>query len=124
MGMSKVWGKIIHRAEQLEMDFLRKMGVDTLFIYPEVENHLETLSDIILEGECVQDEEENELYVLELEEKVNDMSEGINEAYHVLQRMRKYLKSENKKSILFGLDDGLKETLLSCIDEVEEDLAE
>ena len=107
-------GELTKKAEMFEMDFLREMGVDTLGKYPDVEKHIDKITDVLIgENEDLNDEytvEDVEEMVLESEE----LSSAIDSASYDLEKMKKVVDRIE--------DSDLKITLLSCIQDMESDL--
>ena len=107
-------GELTKKAEMFEMDFLREMGVDTLGKYPDVEKHIDKITNILIgENEDLNDEytvEDVEEMVLESEE----LSSAIDSASYDLEKMKKVVDRIE--------DSDLKITLLSCIQDMESDL--
>lgn len=112
-------GELTKKAETLEMDFLREMGVDTLGKYSEIENHIDKITDILIG-------ENDDLYTLddfglnrfiEFEEMCGDLEDkdnAIDSASCTLLKMKKVVNSMRKSD--------LKTTLLSYIEDMETDL--
>lgn len=51
-------GELTKKAELLEIEFLQEMGVDTFGKYPDVEKHIDKITDILI-GE---NEDLNDIY--------------------------------------------------------------
>ena len=50
-------GELTKKAELLEIEFLQEMGVDTLGKYPDVEKHIDKITDVLIgENEDLNDE--------------------------------------------------------------------
>lgn len=107
-------GELTKKAELLEIEFLQEMGVDTLGKYPDVEKHIDKITDVLIgENEDLNDEytvEDVEEMVLESEE----LSSAIDSASYDLEKMKKVVDRIE--------DSDLKITLLSCIQDMESDL--
>lgn len=107
-------GELTKKAELLEIEFLQEMGVDTLGKYPDVEKHIDKITDVLIgENEDLNDEytvEDVEEMVLESEE----LSSAIDSASYDLGKMKKVVDRIE--------DSDLKITLLSCIQDMESDL--
>ena len=107
-------GELTKKAELLEIEFLQEMGVDTLGKYPDVEKHIDKITDVLIgENEDLNDEytvEDVEEMVLESEE----LSSAIDSASYNLGKMKKVVDRIE--------DSDLKITLLSCIQDMESDL--
>ena len=107
-------GELTKKAELLEIEFLQEMGVDTLGKYPDVEKHIDRITDVLIgENEDLNDEytvEDVEEMVLESEE----LSSAIDSASYDLGKMKKVVDRIE--------DSDLKITLLSCIQDMESDL--
>ena len=104
------------KAEMLEMDFLREMGVDPLFKYPEIEKHIDKLTDILI-GENddlnIADEYDYES-ILEMEQEIDDKGNAIDSASATLSDMKRVVNGMKKSE--------LKTTLISFIESMEMDL--
>ena len=98
-------GELTKKAELLEIEFLQEMGVDTLGKYPDVEKHIDKITDVLI-GE----NEDVEEMVLESEE----LSSAIDSASYDLEKMKKVVDRIE--------DSDLKITLLSCIQDMVSDL--
>ena len=83
--MTELWeGTVVHKAEMLEMDFLRGLGIDPNFA--DVSRHMEEVLDPFLEQEDLQDEIDGLEYDNEeLEDKLDSIEDYV-------ARMRKQLK--------------------------------
>lgn len=107
-------GELTKKAELLEIEFLQEMGVDTLGKYPDVEKHIDKITDVLIgENEDLNDEyavEDVEEMVLEIEE----LSSAIDYATRDLGKMKKVIDKIE--------DSDLKITLLSCVQDMESDL--
>ena len=73
-------GELTKKAELLEIEFLQEMGVDTLGKYPDVEKHIDKITDVLI-GE----NEDVEEMVLESEE----LSSAIDSASYDLEKNEK-----------------------------------
>lgn len=106
-------GELTKKAEILEMDFLREMGVDTFDKYSEIEKHIDKLNDILIgENDDLQEISESELE--DIEQDLEDKSNAIDSANCTLARMKKVVNSMRKSD--------MKTTLLSYIEDMETDL--
>lgn len=109
-------GELTKKAEMLEMDFLREMGVDPLFKYPEIEKHIDKLTDVLI-GEN-EDLAIADVYTVEevegMEQDLDDKINAIDSASSTLFDMKKVVNSMKKSD--------LKTTLLSYIESMEMDL--
>lgn len=107
-------GKKIHKAEILEMNFLRVQGI-LQPDYNEVENHIEKLFDLFLSDITTLDDLDTS-YV-EWEEMCGDlesMKEKIDYAFGALVNMKRVVEKMRNSDI--------KKTLLSYIKDMENDL--
>lgn len=109
-------GELTKKAEMLEMDFLKEMGVDTLGKYIEIENHIDKITDIligenddlnIVDGYGVEDIEE-------MEQEIEDKSNAIGSASADLSEMKRFVESMRKSD--------MKTNLMDCIERMEIDL--
>lgn len=109
-------GELIKKAEMLETDFLKEMGVDTLRKYIEIENHIDKITDIligenddlnIVDGYGVEDIEE-------MEQEIEDKSNAIDSASADLSEMKRFVESMRKCD--------MKTNLMDCIERMEIDL--
>lgn len=109
-------GELTKKAEMLEMDFLREMGVDTLGKYPEIENHIDKLTDILI-GENddlnIADEYDYES-ILEMEQEIDDKGNAIDSASADLSDLKRLVQSMKKSN--------MKTNLMDCIERMEMDL--
>ena len=107
-------GELTKKAELLEIEFLQEMGVDTLGKYPDVEKHIDKITDVLIgENEDLNDE----YTVADVEEMVlesEELSSAIDSASYDLEKMKKVVDRIE--------DSDLKITLLSCIQDMESDL--
>ena len=111
--MDEKEGEKIHKLEMLEMDFLRKNGINP--DYNEVENHIEKLSKTCMEDVLTLDD--LGINYIQYEEMVSDLEDkcnAIDSASATLSDMRRLVSHMNKSST--------KETLLSYIEQMELDL--
>ena len=95
-------GTIVHKAEMLEMDFLRGLGIEPNFA--DVSKHVEKLLDPALE--LVDDEEESSSNCEALEDKLNSIEDYV-------ARMRKQLK---------GMDFDGKGEIEAILSDIEDEL--
>jgi len=109
-------GELTKKAEMLEMDFLREMGVDLLFKYPEIEKHINKLTDILI-GEN-EDLAIADVYTVEevegMEQDLDDKINAIGSVSATLFDMKKVVNGMKKSE--------LKTTLISFIESMEMDL--
>ena len=83
-------GRLVHKAEMLEMDFLKGLGIDPNFA--DVSRHMEEVLDPFLEQEDLQDEINSLEYDNEeLESKVSDLKGTIESLRIYARRMRREL---------------------------------
>ena len=107
-------GELSKKAELLEIEFLQEMGVDTLGKYPDVEKHIDKITNILIgENEDLNDEYTVE-DVEELEQDLEDKTNAIDSASCTLYNLKKVVKSMRKSDI--------KTTLISYIEDMEMDL--
>lgn len=106
-------GELTKKAEMLEIDFLREMGVDTLGKYPEIEKHVDKLTDILI-GENDDLLEVSVDSITEMEDDLEDKRNAIDSASCTLANMKKIVNSMKKSD--------LKTTLISYIEDMETDL--
>ena len=95
-------GTIVHKAEMLEMDFLRGLGIEPNFA--DVSKHVEKLLDPALE--LVDDEEESSSNCEALKDKLNSIEDYV-------ARMRKQLK---------GMDFDGKGEIEAILSDIEDEL--
>ena len=91
---SETEGKLVHKAEMQEMDFLRGLGIDPNFA--DVSRHMEEVLDPFLEQEDLQDEinsleQDNE----ELSYNCEALEDKLDSIEDYAARMRKQLKGMN-----------------------------
>ena len=106
-------GELTKKAEMLEMDFLREMGVDTLNKYIEVEKHIDKITNILI-GEnddlSIADEYDAES-IEQMEQEIDNKATVIYSASCTLSNMRK---------VVTGMKESdLKTTLISYIEDME-----
>lgn len=117
--MNDRFGELTKKAEILELNFLQEMGIETIGKYPEVENHIDKMIDILVD-------KNEDLYTLdqfgfnrfiefeamcgELEDKTN----AIDSAAGILSNIKRIVQGMRKS--------GIKTTLLSYIEDMETDL--
>ena len=83
-------GKLVHKAEMQEMDFLRDLGIEPNFA--DVSRHMEEVLDPFLEREDLQDEIDSLEYDNEeLESRVSDLEDKLDSLDTYARRMRKEL---------------------------------
>ena len=100
-------GTLVHKAEMLEMDYLRSLGIEPNFA--DVSRHMEEVLDPFLEQEDLQDEinsleQDNE----ELESQVSGLEDKLDSLDTYARRMRKELDKldfEGKGEIEAILED-------------------
>lgn len=113
--MNNEFGELTKKAEILEINFLQEMGVETIGKYPEVENHIDKMIDILIEkNDDLADISEVDVDVDELEQDLEDKTNAIDSASCTLYNLKKIVKSMRKSDI--------KTTLLSYIEDMEMDL--
>ena len=104
---SETEGKLVHKAEMQEMDFLRGLGIDPNFA--DVSRHMEEVLDPFLEQEDLQDEINSLEYDNEeLESRVSDLEDKLDSLDTYARRMRKELEKldfEGKGEIEAILED-------------------
>ena len=100
-------GELTKKAEMFEMDFLREMGVDTLDKYPDVEKHIDKITNILI-GE--NDAESIE----EMEQEIEDKTNAIDSASANLSDLKRLVQSMKKSN--------MKTNLMDCIERMEMDL--
>ena len=104
---SETEGKLVHKAEMREMDFLRGLGMDPNFA--DVSRHMEEVLDPFLEQEDLQDEINSLEYDNEeLESRVSDLEDKLDSLDTYARRMRKGLEKldfEGKGEIEAILED-------------------
>ena len=106
--MNNRFGELIKKAEILEINFLQEMGIETIGKYPEVENHIDKMIDILIEkNDDLRDVEE-------LEQDLEDKTNAIDSASCTLYKLKKVVESMRKSD--------MKTTLLSYIEDMEMDL--
>ena len=116
-------GELTKKAEMFEMDFLREMGVDTLGKYPDVEKHIDKITNILI-GEnddlSIADEydaesiEEMEQEIEEMEQEIEDKTNAIDLASANLSDLKRLVQSMKKSN--------MKTNLMDCIERMEMDL--
>ena len=104
---SETEGKLVHKAEMQEMDFLRGLGMNPNFA--DVSRHMEEVLDPFLEQEDLQDEINSLEYDNEeLESRVSDLEDKLDSLDTYARRMRKGLEKldfEGKGEIEAILED-------------------
>lgn len=107
-------GELTKKAEILEINFLQEMGVDTLGKYPEIEKHIDKLTDILI-GE---NDDLNDEYTVEdcenMELELDDKESALFAVSGDLSDMKKFVSKMRKSD--------LKTTLLSYIENMETNL--
>ena len=104
-------GKFIHKAEMLEMDFLKENGVKPDYV--EVEKHIEKITDMFekqLERNLEMNPDEIEDVLQDLEDKrdaIESVSANLSDLKRLVQSMRK---------------SDLRTNLMDCIERMELDL--
>jgi polyhydroxyalkanoate synthesis regulator phasin len=111
--MNNEFGELTKKAEILEINFLQEMGIETIGKYPEVENHIDKMIDILIEkNDDLQDI--SDINVEELEQDLEDKTNAIDSASCTLYNLKKVVESMRKSD--------MKTTLLSYIEDMEMDL--
>lgn len=111
--MNNEFGELTKKAEILEINFLQEMGVETIGKYPEVENHIDKMIDILIEkNDDLQDISDTN--VEKLEQDLEDKTNAIDSASCRLYNLKKVVESMRKSD--------MKTTLLSYIEDMEMDL--
>ena len=106
-------GEITKKAELLETDFLREMGVDVLGKYNEIESHVNKMINVLV-GEDAELTEIDAESIYEMEQELDDKTDAIDSASCTLANMKKIVNSMKKSD--------LKTTLISYIEDMETDL--
>lgn len=109
------FGEKLHKLEMLEMDFLKKMGVDTAFVYSDVENHVDKFYAEAIDGFTTL--EDLGTSYNEYEETLGNLerlTDKVDCAINTLFRMKKLIETMRKSP--------MKETLLAYLNDVFEDL--
>ena len=107
-------GELTKKAELLEIEFLQEMGVDTLGKYPDVEKHIDKITNILIgENEDLNDEYTVE-EVEEMEQELDDKSDAIGSASANLSDLKRLVQSMKKSN--------MKTNLMDCIERMEMDL--
>ncbi len=109
-------GELIKKAEMLETDFLKEMGVDTLEKYIEIENHIDKITDVLIsENDDLQLADEYDAKSIEeMEQEIEDKSNAIDSASADLSEMKRFVESMRKSD--------MKTNLMDCIERMEIDL--
>ena len=114
--MNNYNGELTKKAEMFEMDFLREMGVDTLGKYPDVEKHIDKITNILI-GENddlnIADEYDAES-IEEMEQEIEDKTNAIYSASANLSDLKRLVQSMKKSN--------MKTNLMDCIERMEMDL--
>lgn len=114
--MNNYYGELTKKAEMFEMDFLREMGVDTLGKYPDVEKHIDKITNILI-GEnddlSIADEYDAES-IEEMEQEIEDKTNAIDLASANLSDLKRLVQSMKKSN--------MKTNLMDCIERMEMDL--
>lgn len=108
---NKEMGEFLHKAEMLEMDFLRENGVNPDYI--EVEKHIEKITDMFekqFERNLEMNSDEIEDVLLDLEDK----KDAIESASANLSDLKRLVQSMKKSD--------MKTNLMDCIERMELDL--
>lgn len=111
MEMTEEWGELLHKAELVEMDFLRENGVNPN--YNDVENHIGKMLGMFekqFEQNLAMNPDEIENSLQDLDDKVD----AIESANETLFYMKKVVNGMKKSE--------LKTTLISFIERMEMDL--
>lgn len=107
-------GELTKKAELLEIEFLQEMGVDTLGKYPDVEKHIDKITNILIgENDDLNDEYTVE-EVEEMEQELDDKSDAIGSASANLSDLKRLVQSMKKSN--------MKTNLMDCIERMEMDL--
>ena len=104
-------GEFLHKAEMLEMDFLRENGLNPDYI--EVEKHIEKIIDMFekqFDRNLEMNSDEIEDVLLDLEDK----KDAIESASDNLSNLKRLVKSMRKSD--------MKTNLMDCIERMELDL--
>lgn len=108
--------ELTKKAELLEIEFLQEMGVDTLGKYPDVEKHIDKITNILI-GEnddlSIADEYDAES-IEEMEQEIEDKSDAIGSASANLSDLKRLVQSMKKSN--------MKTNLMDCIERMEMDL--
>ena len=110
---SEKMGEKIHKLEMLEMDFLRKNGINPN--YNEVENHIEKLFKTCMEDVLTLDD--LGIRYIEYEEMVSDLEDkcnAIDSASANLSDLNRFVKSMRKSE--------LRTNIMDCIERMKLDL--
>ena len=108
---NKEMGEFLHKAEMLEMDFLRENGAKPDYI--EVEKHIEKITDMFekqFERNLEMNSDEIEDVLLDLEDK----KDAIESASANLSDLKRLVQSMKKSD--------MKTNLMDCIERMELDL--
>ena len=108
---NKEMGEFLHKAEMLEMDFLRENGLNPDYI--EVEKHIEKITDMFekqFERNLEMNPDEIEDVLLDLEDK----KDAIESASVNLSDLKRLVQSMKKSD--------MKTNLMDCIERMELDL--
>ena len=108
---NKEMGEFLHKAEMLEMDFLRENGLNPDYI--EVEKHIEKITDMFekqFERNLEMNPDEIEDVLLDLEDK----KDAIESASANLSDLKRLVQSMKKSD--------MKTNLMDCIERMELDL--
>ena len=108
---NKEMGEFLHKAEMLEMDFLRENGLNPDYI--EVEKHIEKITDMFekqFERNLEMSSDEIEDVLLDLEDK----KDAIESASVNLSDLKRLVQSMKKSD--------MKTNLMDCIERMELDL--
>ena len=108
---NKEMGEFLHKAEMLEMDFLRENGLNPDYI--EVEKHIEKITDMFekqFERNLEMNSDEIEDVLLDLEDK----RDAIESASANLSDLKRLVQSMKKSD--------MKTNLMDCIERMELDL--
>lgn len=97
----------------MEIQLHQEMGVETVGKYPEVENHIDKMIDILI-GKNDDLQDISDVDVEELEQDLEDKTNAIDSASCTLYNLKKVVNSMKKS--------GMKTTLLSYIEDMEMDL--
>ena len=106
-------GELTKKAEMLEMNFLEKLGVNTLNVYSEVESHIDKMTDILIgENDDLIEMSGSDLERLEYD--LEDKTNAIDSANCTLSNLKRIVQGMGKSDT--------KTTLMSYIEDMENDL--
>lgn len=108
---NKEMGEFLHKAEMLEMDFLRENGVNPDYI--EVEKHIENITDMF-EKQFERNLEMNPYKIEDALQDLEDKRDAIESASANLFDLKRLVQSMKKSD--------MKTNLMDCIERMELDL--